>query len=893
MIMKHLYRLILITVSALTFFVSCMEEEAAFAPETFRRGNIQITAAVIDFDNKVVGTKALGSEENDESLITEMTMFIFDNAGKAITAPVTIRDYNTKPDAFMIEIGTGQTGIIGTLNGQKLEYEKTNRNLDKCSIYILANAEHYKKTDALGNEVSVYSGISTLTELLAQTLPLEGFEMPRVAGKKAGFPMIGTANGITFNLLDASQNQNTVATIPLRKLYSKVTVNILVHADQVVSKPEFELLKWSVKNSPKQVAFGSSTTVTSYEDSGETKYATNQVIIHTDAIANPDPSSVMSFTFYMPEHLVSAEKESSYSYPTGTLDDEKQKFKPALLGDGQKATYVLIEGIYTDHHGLVKQVAYRLYLGQNNYNDFKVIRNQHLINQVTIKGITNSTNAIVPGQPDNISVDHRVDITNEGISIAMERETLIDAHFEFRPVDITLSPHSSLTVTIPESDRTWIAIEKSQPSGASHVSGVGIRKYFTTDLISTLTTDDDSDVAGPVLTYENNTDSAQKYRFWLYVDENPNVYDKTGHGKFTGEGGSYTVDQTQSRKSKIVFEFTDSQGTQTLKYNLVQRNLWRIWNGDWNDQTDQPTRYYDIEYFEEYLYNYAADDPISAITDGMEWGLNGVQLSHIQKAAYVNNTGGFIAMIIDWFGSFENMINNAISNSDATPYYDFYLTRDNPYAGITPRDYNGYVFNKEIISSLTSLYNASGTSTEIKRAVNLNVPLNEDPVSAIAYCYNKNKRLTSNGDVDMNNDFHWYLPAIDEIEEITRHGYGDFDVFQNKLYWSCQPAAENNDILVSALGSSGTGAYKADDITRARATKIKMVDNRPENVSSAADGLFKRLYVTGTFKFPNINWTYSETEMNQNISWDNHEGNKPRTGLKNRVRCVYRSGNAN
>ena len=155
MIMKHLYRLILITVSALTFFVSCMEEEAAFAPETFRRGNIQITAAVIDFDNKVVGTKALGSEENDESLITEMTMFIFDNAGKAITAPVTIRDYNTKPDAFMIEIGTGQTGIIGTLNGQTFEYDKTNPNLEECSIYILANAEHYKKTDALGNEVSV------------------------------------------------------------------------------------------------------------------------------------------------------------------------------------------------------------------------------------------------------------------------------------------------------------------------------------------------------------------------------------------------------------------------------------------------------------------------------------------------------------------------------------------------------------------------------------------------------------------------------------------------------------------------------------------------------------------------------------------------------------------
>lgn len=894
--MKYLYRLILLAIYAVAIFVSCMEDEGVFVPETSQRGNIQIIGAVVGFDSKVVGTKALGSEEDDESLITEMTMFIFDNAGNAVTSPVTIRNYNASPDAFMIEIGTGQTGIIGTLNGQKLEYDKTNPNLDKCSIYIVANAEHYKKTDASGNEVSVYSGISTLDELLAQTLPLEGFEMPRVAGKKAGFPMIGTAeDGTTFNLLDASQNQNTVATIPLRKLYSKVTVNILVHADQVVSEPEFELLKWSVKNSPNQVKLGSGTTVTSYEDSQETKNATNQIITHTDATDNPDPGSVMSFTFYMPEHLVSAEKESSFSYPPGILDNDKQKFKPELLGNEQKATYVLIEGIYTDHNGLVKQVAYRLYLGQNNYNDFKVIRNQHLINQVTIKGLTNSTNAIVPGQPDNISVDHRVDITNEGLSIAMERETLMDAHFEFRPVDITLSPNSSLTVTIPESDRTWIAIEQSQPSGASHVSGVGIRKYFTTDLISTLTTNNASDVAGPVLTYENDTDSAQKYRFWVYVDENPNVYDKTGHGKFTGEGGAYTVDQTPSRKGKIVFEFTDSQGTQTLNYNLEQRNLWRIWNGDWNDQTatPEPTRYYDIEYHEEYLYNYAADDPYGATTDGMEWGLDGVQLSHVQKAAYVNDTGGILASIIDWFGSFQNMINNAIEQSDATPFYDFYLTRDNPYTGITPRDYNGYVFNTEIITSLTSLYNASGTSADIKKAVNLNVLLDEDPVSAIAYCYNKNKRLTANGYVDMNNDFHWYLPAIDEIEEITYHGYGDFDVFQNKLYWSCQPAAENNDILVSFYGSNGTGAYKADDVTRARATKINMVDNSPENVSSAADGLFKRLNVTGTLGFLTINWAYTETEMNQGISWDNHEGNKPRTGWNNRVRCVYRSGNVN
>ena len=125
---------------------------------------------------------------------------------------------------------------------------------------------------------------------------------------------------------------------------------------------------------------------------------------------------------------------------------------------------------------------------------------------------------------------------------------------------------------------------------------------------------------------------------------------------------------------------------------------------------------------------------------------------------------------------------------------------------------------------------------------------------------------------------------------ITYHGYSDFDVFQNKLYWSCQPAAENNDILVSYYESGGTGSYISDDVDRARDTKIYMSDLTPHNVSSGSDGLFNRLTINGTGWPWNISWNFAENAVNQNISYTKHEGNNTRTGTINRVRCVYRTG---
>lgn len=895
--MKNLFIYILALAIILPSLGSCTLEDFSVSPEFTQKGDIQILGAVVDFDNKNVGTKALGSEENEESLITEMSMFIFDSNGDLVTErPVVIKDYNTTPDAFMIEIGDENTqGIIGSLNGsvsgQLYKYDKTNGNLDKCKIYIVANAEHYKKT-VDGIEVSIYEGIRTLGQLLDQTLPLTGFEIPRHNGKKVGFPMIGTTeDDVTFNLLDASKNQNKIATIPLRKLYSKVVVNMVINADQLVDEyiPKFELQKWSVKDSPTKVKFGADRMgyVTDWEDSQETNSATNQTIMHTASnIFEADQNDIISFTFYMPEHLVSVSND--YEYPDNISENEKQRFKPDRLANGQKATYVYIEGTYYDQHNQVKQVKYKLYLGQNNTDDFKVVRNQQLNNYVTIKGLTNSTSALGPNGVTNISVDHRVEVTNEGFAIAMERETLMDAHFEVRPVDITLSAGSSITVIVPESDRGWIAIENSQPEGTNHVEGKGVRKYFTTDLISTLATDDETDAIGPVIKFENTDDRSQKYRFWVYVDENPNVYDKTGTGKTANEGGTHKVSTTESRLGKIQFVYTDANdNTKTVNYNIVQRNLWRIWNSG-------KTRFYDIEYHEEYLYNYAADGLYGSTTDGMEWGLADKQISSKYDAfSYdVGWTGGsgILGSIVSWIKSLINgIINGQIKNK---PKYDFYNSSVDAPDGGTVRAYKGKEFSNEIIEKLILNNDNSGK-----------LLLNETPSSAVEYCYHKNKRDNTGNIIIKNNDdtydessVKWFLPSIDQIEDIVIGGYGDFDVFQDKFYWSSQPSFKPVDWTAYAdlwlWKGDVTGNFFFDDITRARATKVKMINNTPEYVKSGAYDA-EELWDLNTDE-PTI-----IPIEGAKMTFD--EGNRPRTKAMaksdenplnaiNRVRCVYRTG---
>ena len=350
------------------------------------------------------------------------------------------------------------------------------------------------------------------------------------------------------------------------------------------------------------------------------------------------------------------------------------------------------------------------------------------------------------------------------------------------------------------------------------------------------------------------------YRLWFYFDENAeSPYDDS----YKGEGPNELY-----RQDKILVDYYNSKaaydngnGTPTTadrEFMFRQMNLWTINGHITNTQ-------YGIEYFEEYLYNYAADDNFGVTTDGMAWGLDGEQLSSQYQAIYTNpeDMEGLLTIIVQIFGGdMSNYFNTAFAGVNAK--YDFYLSRDNI---AEPRDYKGLDFTYEIA-------NQAGI-------VDHKVTLSQNASSAVEYCYNKNKR-NDDGEVET---IHWYLPAIDETEEILVDGFNYFPVFQSKWYWSSQPAFDKInytaefDLLWGILTSTASGAYYRDDLDRARATRVTATSNYED--SGVTNAIASRNI---TIEGQDDVTLGVENPTNLDPGW--HAGNRERKEI-NRVRCAY------
>lgn len=855
---------------------------------------MSVMASVADFSSVNIGTKAL---EEEESEVMELTMIVFDSEGNIVARPVNRSGGNS---VFMIDT---QNATIMDENGLSIDMNKGGHDasvateyqakLNACTIYMVANCWEVLKKETINN----------VSDLLTVDIPVEKIGIP-----DHGIPMIGFKGGFDLSI-DRTSTASTVADIVMDKLYAKVNVRFQINADQVINTPSFTLSGWTVSNIPAKVqlgepAAGAQTANATGDVLATTKSSTTlsygvQTITHSESAANPD---YFQFTFYVPEHRVNP--KGSVTYPTGMPDTEKQRYKPLLCTDTQKPMYVTVKGSYTDHHKQVKEVTYSLYLGQNNWNDFHIKRNQELNNIITIKGLTNSVGGADwnPNTPENnISVDHRVDVADNGFSISMEREALLDSHFEVRPMDVFVSAGGKVVVTVNSDDADatddWLRIEKSTES-ANHIAGVGVRKYFTTDLVTTTLAS-----TGRSVTINSGDDS----RIWLYFDENTNnVYDKTVEGSQMHRDITLTIDYYADANSAEI--------TKTLTFTFRQMNLWRVRNAD-------NTRYYDIEYHEEYLYNYVSNDNYGKTTDGMAWGLDGIQFSgnmgdDLKTTALVASSSG---------GWAQNIVNNIINN--LAPHYDFYLPReaaeissslineDNLYAG---RRFTNAIIDADV-DGTTGAYSAISL---IKRE------LNDDPESAIEYCLNKNRRNVS-GTVSSRD---WYLPSIDEIEEIMVAGYTDFAVFQNKEYWSCQTAFKKNFFLyntnwfASWVGGSESdvwGDYYIENTEAARATSALYIGKNEDGVDvytylgSGVDESLQNLsdsydqYLVAAYDNQNAQaqdvpndgivleyWTGDKSGILQTPVTKNKSiykvkyasGYNSRLNDNNRIRCVYASG---
>ena len=496
---------------------------------------------------------------------------------------------------------------------------------------------------------------------------------------------------------------------------------------------------------------------------------------------------------------------------------------------------------------------------------------------ITIKGITNSDPG--SGATPNISTDYRVNIEHTAPYIVkVEREALLDSHFEVRPMDIYVSKGKvkvkvmDESSTDPNSSLVWLRMEKGRTpanNDATYTGTTGVRKYFTTDLVTST-----------LQAISKEMEVASDTRIWLYFDENPNIFDKT-----------YPNNDTYNKRYRditVKLEYYDENGAHVAsgdhEITFRQMNLWRLWSYNESDNNQKleanKVRYYDIEYHEEYLNNYAADQGFGQTKDGMAWGLNGLELSDSKQSMKISGTG--LDQIVGFI------------TEGVRPFYDFYINSQESN-GMENRPYGGKIFSIEIMEKI--LFDIDNNSSIVSDGL-----LTSDSKSAVEYCYHKNKRdnngniITKTGNNYNTGNVNWFLPSIDQIEEIVQAGYQDFEVFQEKWYWSSQPAYDRYTWYYDSwFGDDASGTLYRDDVSNGRATKVSIVgqDWKAEPSGSSSD---MESNLVGSYSWspwsalgnPGLtnNTKYTGDNPNNN-SLD--LGNQPRTNL-NRIRCVRNTG---
>ena len=867
---------------------------------------VTVIGRMTRFDEYNVATR--GVKDENEAKLTSMAMAIFPvNAdGTALAGPCAYYQFSDN-----------QAELLFTVDRVVGGYTKNSR----YAMYIFANMPG----------MGAFGEGSSLNDMLSAFYEVKNVDIPT-----NGFPMIGSLGdtfSTTFNrddktfilspTVDGTDNTDllapkvngttqTLLNIPMEAMYAKVNFTIGVRPDQAIEgnySPQFELQNYTVNNVPSVVDFNN----VSNDDSDVLSGGFNRAVT---GYTTASGANKINFSFYLPERrLTPSTAWNQYEYPFGkgsSIRDEdliyRQRYKAMLLGGDQKATNIVISGRFRDHQNQYWDVDYTIYLGADNYGDFNILRNAEYNNIVTIRGIQNSDDMSANNQA--ISIDHRVNIerSQPGI-ITLRREVLLDSHFEVRPLRVRKSDIGDVgninavkVEVVNPTTTNWMRIERSFGDGTPKDSpettvggdvksiyidekpsspSYGKRRFFTYNLI------DGSGANAADATLKNSTEvvlplTDQGECCWIYIDECTEVGDDIRAG---------IVRVTYGNLSGNNFTATTNTSYPVINYIINQRKLFQV---------TASGRTYNIEYEEEYLHNFDADDSYGQTEEeGMKWGLPGIQLSYDHQSIAFND-------------GLQNWL-----TSGSRPYYDFYIRKydatDATSAKGTLHEFEGYNFCTEIIQVINGLDNHD---TDASNNIDV-LQLDEQPESAIEYCYNKNKR-NNQGQVawtDNTSNLNWYLPGIDEMEDIIVSEYGDgkktysrFEDFQDKFYWSCQPAFIKNYAYYGGITNSrdAWGPMYIDNVNNARATKVNYIGNNEFDYARSgiktdkdANG-YEIYYNAYYYAWGGLLGTTHYTPSNGTVTIDNRvtitlkeldtqiqEGYKPRTS-KARVRCVRR-----
>lgn len=809
LILKNQFCYAIVAALSIVAMTGCSDDNELWdEPEI--SGPVTIVAQSVDmiepFSMPEVLSRANDPKNEAEKRINTLHLFFFDNNGQFITSNAdNFKPYipNVKNFMFVIKDEAYKTMTdvtivaIANINGTDNESANYFTTEYPDGTVITAGGEIESGTRINPGETrnpNPYK-ITCLADLqkwvyAPKLRTAEGTDITQLP--KAGMPMIGMLKGVDLS----KASGNTV--IPMKALMARVDIRVTLDPNQESTDgrlPQLTIKEYGVMNMPTTVPYTMPDTVakksTPVLGKGELEKEV-KVTLENPIVINKNTHDQDVFTYYTYENIqypdkgalradgTPAYKDDVLTFPEGvTTDKEKQRWKPTIAYK-DRASAMVLRGSYITHQGLTYEAEFKVFMGQNTIDDFKVKRNHKYVNNITIHGLDYVRNS----DDNTYTFDGRVNVkTDNPVYLAIVNERKVDAHASVRPMDVwfllrenadgTLNENvdweSEVELTIEDANTSakWIRMEVIpreemrilENNKEKFIAGRGARDYFTTDLISKLDMEngmsETNHQCGWHVTIDGKRDKSRS-RVYFYIDEN-----------VTPNAQGEILDRIA--KVKIVYRKRESENGPILDereriLEIEQRGLKKITYSHPSGGTIDDTY---MEYYEEYLEHY---DPLDQHTmpgelyKGMPWGIEGKNYHQSGWSRLINS---------------DEVYDDGLQ---ATQFV-IYTRGTNPDSEYIPM-------------STVKLYNDNPPST------------------AFHYCYGKNKR-NADGSVPSpkNNSYQnidnggWYLPGIRELERALTEHYLIFPDFKGNFYWSAS-AAKN--VVLNSYGARN----------RARATKI-------------------------------------------------------------------------
>ena len=761
----------------------CIDEELPGSEVALKDGEISLQWVAANMGRVV--TKGTDVKNGDERRINNVHIFLFGLDGEYLEPG------SGGNDAFQgyRYLANGSTNWVLQTD---MFADQTETGAKNATVYVLANMPEEiftdTNTDGKPDELAV-DGKTPMEALETMTIAFPDGEFTAQM-PETGLPMVIKKEGVDLSNTAA----NKIVALQLRSMMSRIDLNFtMVPLESDGNLPSLEFTKVSVGNFPKGgkvvsqlVNWDGSTTGKAEETVGmELNTAEEGTLkggLTGQVLRSGHPQSM---TLYMFEH---ARLAKDYNYPMD--DDEnsdyyKQRYKNDRAKEG--AAYIELEGVYTSHNSFSYKVIYRLYVGANPVDNFTIMPNCQYKNNITVTGIT------VNNYGDEALLDTRVTIDKSTPAfIEILRERRHDAHFNVTPMDVYFNhKNASVTIEILDENGTdlaaanemdWIRMESyHQAYEADNENLYDFGEYLDIPKDKDVNNQYSARFAG---------DGKRKYFTTGLLDELEISYGESSR-KVTmnaSDGMEQRVyfyidenipgrdlpDVVPERSATIRITYAEDGETVATKTALIQQAGMRKVHFN-KYAPGYGARYSDynfyIEEYEEYLAHYDPKNEYTQTYEGLEWGLDGL------KTGLGVDYGHDFWQYMSW----------------------------------------GWYNTAKIMAEYR---NQRGTWRGHE------MTLNELPSGAAEYCYNKNKRQDGEKGTLRDKDVRWYLPTTSELEYALETHYGNFDVFQDKWYWSSNPGAAWNP---------EDGGDNGENDEYARATRIK---EDPYNESGEAENGF-------------------------------------------------------